>query len=545
MAHSFTHFSAYRMKKTSFIMSVLMAASLLPAAAGAQGTSLSPGQLVKSSSSSAVYYIDEDLSRHVFPNVHVFASWYANFDGVTQVDDATLSEYPLAGNVPYKPSKRLVKIQSDPKVYAVDEGGVLRWVKTEAVARALYGEHWNQMVDDLSDAFFVDYTVGSDVESQSQFDAHLSERIKNLIQTLRAKRLLKLEHRGASSDDLENDGFGKNKIAVCHKPGTAAQHTIFIASPALSAHLGHGDTSGRCAGDEDQGDTTAPTILTSSIGSVTATSAHVLFTSNESVTGSVYSSTASPVTASGTATAVSSTLATSHDVTLSGLASGTTYHVVIVVRDAAGNATTSSELTFTTLTVDTTAPTILSSSIGSVTTSSAHLVFAANEAVTAAVYVSATSPVSTSGTPAATANVLATSQDVTLSGLASGTTYHVVFIATDGSSNATASSELSFTTLTPDTTAPAILTSSIGSITATSAHVLFTTDEAVTAMIYSATATPVDTSGTATAQAATLATSQDVELTGLTSGTEYHVVIVAKDAALNATTSSELTFTTL
>jgi len=533
------------MKKTSFIMAALMAVNMLPAAVSAQGTSLSPGQLVKSSSSSAVYYIDEDLSRHVFPNIRVFASWYANFDGVTQVDDATLSEYPLAGNVPYKPSKRLVKIQSDPKVYAVDEGGVLRWVKTEAVARALYGERWNQMVDDLSDAFFVDYAVGDNIDSSSTFDAHLSDKIKNLIQTLRAKRLRKLAARGASSEDRENDGFGKNKVAVCHKSGTSDQHTIFIASPAVSAHVGHGDTMGRCSGDDDQADTTAPSILSSSIGSIAATSAHVLFTTDENVTASVYSGTSSPVSATGTATVVSSTLATSHDVTLSGLAAGTTYHVVIVVRDASGNAKTSSELSFTTLTADTTAPSILSSSIGSITTASAHLVFTANESVTAAVYVSATSPVSTSGSAWAVSTTLAASHDVTLAGLSSGTTYHVVFIMTDGSANATTSSELSFTTLTPDTTAPAILTSSIGSITSSSAHVLFTTDEAVTAMIYSATSTPVDTSGTATAQAVTLATSQDVELTGLASGTEYHVVIVAKDAAANATTSSELTFTTL
>ena len=55
------------------------------------------------------------------------------------VTDAQLAAYAIGGNVTYRPGTRLVKIQSDPKVYAVDAHGVLRWVKTEAAAIALYG----------------------------------------------------------------------------------------------------------------------------------------------------------------------------------------------------------------------------------------------------------------------------------------------------------------------------------------------------------------------------------------------------------------------
>lgn len=39
---------------------------------------------------------------------------------------------------------------------------------------------------------------------------------------------------------------GQNKVTICHKPGTPAQHTLTVAEPALSAHLGHGDTLGPC-----------------------------------------------------------------------------------------------------------------------------------------------------------------------------------------------------------------------------------------------------------------------------------------------------------
>ena len=57
----------------------------------------------------------------------------------------------------------MVKIQTDPKVYAVAKGGALRWVQTEASATALYGASWNTKVDDLSDAFFADYAIGEQV----------------------------------------------------------------------------------------------------------------------------------------------------------------------------------------------------------------------------------------------------------------------------------------------------------------------------------------------------------------------------------------------
>lgn len=434
------------MKKASLAMLLPVLFGMMPAAVGAQPPSIAPGQLIKAKSSSAVYYVDEDLGRQVFPNARIFASWYANFDGVVEVDDATISELPLTGNVPYKPAKRLVKLQTDPKVYAVDEGGVLRWVKSEAAARALYGDRWNRFVDDLSDAFFVDYSFGDAIENDDEFDSEDERRGTELLKTLREKRLHRLKEHGASSDDLENDGFGKNKVAVCHTSGTDGAHTIFIARPALPAHLGHGDAEGRCAGDQT-GDTTAPNFLSASIGSVTMTSAHVLFTASESVTAKIFVSTSTPVTTSGTATVSVTSSASSHDVTLTGLANGTTYRVVIVASDAAGNKKASSELAFTTLSPDIIAPTFLSASIGSATTTSAHVLFTTDENVTATVFSSTNTPVDTSATATVTVSTLANSHDVTLTGLVSGTTYHVVIRVADAAGNTRTSSELTFTTL--------------------------------------------------------------------------------------------------
>jgi len=38
----------------------------------------------------------------------------------------------------------------------------------------------------------------------------------------------------------------QDKVAVCHKPGTPAEHTLYLPEPAVQAHLAHGDTLGEC-----------------------------------------------------------------------------------------------------------------------------------------------------------------------------------------------------------------------------------------------------------------------------------------------------------
>jgi hypothetical protein len=44
----------------------------------------------------------------------------------------------------------------------------------------------------------------------------------------------------------DNETEGREKVLVCHKPNKKGGHTISIASPAVPAHLAHGDTLGPC-----------------------------------------------------------------------------------------------------------------------------------------------------------------------------------------------------------------------------------------------------------------------------------------------------------
>ncbi len=121
------------------------------------------GSLIKGQTFAAVYYCGRDGKRYVFPNEKTFYTWYDDFSSLVVLTDAELAAIPLGGNATYKPGVRMVKIQTDPKVYAIARGGLLRWVQTEAVARALYGDDWNQKIDDVSDAFFVNYTIGDPI----------------------------------------------------------------------------------------------------------------------------------------------------------------------------------------------------------------------------------------------------------------------------------------------------------------------------------------------------------------------------------------------
>ncbi len=120
----------------------------------------------------AVYYVGKDSKRYVFPHEKVFYSWYADFSSVETVTSDTLAGYAIGGNVTYRPGSKMIKIESDPKVYAVAKNGVLRWVGTEEIAQSLYGSSWNTKIDDISAAFFVNYQTGAAINAVGDYNVN-------------------------------------------------------------------------------------------------------------------------------------------------------------------------------------------------------------------------------------------------------------------------------------------------------------------------------------------------------------------------------------
>lgn len=122
-----------------------------------------PGHLIKVPESTTVYVIGDDFIRHVFPDEPTYYSWYRDFSAVETISDALMATVPLGRNMTRKPGIGFVKIKSDPKVYFVDVGAVLRWVPTEADAQSYFGPNWSKLVVDVPDTLFTDYTIGTPV----------------------------------------------------------------------------------------------------------------------------------------------------------------------------------------------------------------------------------------------------------------------------------------------------------------------------------------------------------------------------------------------
>lgn len=145
----------------------LVMSTLLPATQPAQAQQFD--SLVKGKGP-AVYFFSSNGKRYAFPNMSVYQSWYPTGANITQITDEQLSMMPLGGNVTFKPGVALIKVTTDPKVYAISKGGVLRWIASEELARTIYGSDWSKKVFDVADVFFTNYSVGTPITQTSDYD---------------------------------------------------------------------------------------------------------------------------------------------------------------------------------------------------------------------------------------------------------------------------------------------------------------------------------------------------------------------------------------
>lgn len=144
--------------------SIAAASQQAPAPQGEGFLSLIDDDLIKTAKSSAVYWF-KGGKRWVFPNETVYRSWFGtDFSKVLVVPEAQLAATMIGGNVKMKEGVYLIKIQSDPKTYAVEPAGALRWIQTEAQARALYGAAWAARVRDVDVSLFTDYAIGAPLQ---------------------------------------------------------------------------------------------------------------------------------------------------------------------------------------------------------------------------------------------------------------------------------------------------------------------------------------------------------------------------------------------
>ena len=133
-------------------------------------STITKGQFIRSSSFNSIYFVDEDGKRRPFWDTNAFFSYADSFDEVSWVTDATLSTLEMGDPMLPQPGSVLVKIQSDPKVYAIDEGNVLRWVPDEDTANNVYGLSWADYVIDLDASTFARFSIGNNMATSDFVD---------------------------------------------------------------------------------------------------------------------------------------------------------------------------------------------------------------------------------------------------------------------------------------------------------------------------------------------------------------------------------------
>ncbi len=568
-------------------------------------TNNTQGKVIKGKNISTLYYVGDNGKRYVFPNAKIYFSWFGNFNEVVEVEQEELYDYPLGGNVRYKPGVVLVKIQTNPKVYAVGNNGKLRWVKTEKLAKHLYGSNWNLLIDDVPDSFFTNYEIDDPIDEESDFDPEEEEeenptinhnlgfkhrlifKIQESIQEKRCQRLGKYIKRvqkrlarfGIEADDLGGDyleecfdedrfenkykkkkrwkWYKNNKINICHIPPGDPEnsHTISVSLRATRAHLAHGDYLGKCEtgqddDDQDEVDTTPPII--SEINSNPSASTNVISWITDEKANSVVEYASEPLDQATITTIINkSDYDTTHELTLENLTSSTTYYFIIKSTDEEGNTATTTEHQFATEKeneeADTTPPIISEVSAEEMATSTI-ITWETDEGADSVVEY-ANEPLDQAATTTITSESdYVTAHELTLENLTSSTTYYYIVRSTDEEGNTASTTEHSFTTEKiseePDTTAPIISEVSVEEM-ATSTTIAWETDENADSVVIYADESLDTASTTISKSDDNLTLSHSITLNDLATSTEYFFRVESSDAEGNIASTSEESFTTL
>lgn len=362
-----------------FVVASLLTAPLFGLNAAA--ISVSADSLIKGSQST-IYYYASDGNRYVFPNDKTFGSWFSDFVNVKTITDEELAQIPLKGNVTYRPGVRMIKIQTVPKVYAIGEGGELRWIESEDLAKKLYGTDWNKKIDDVPDSFFVNYKEGSSIKKVEDYSpATTVEEVKTINKdrglTESASTPRSNTSVGSSTTPAvpaipathdENGTSATPAMPASHATSTPSQTATSTPSgtipaiPAIPAVPGNGATSTipaipatpavpvTPATSTPPTDITAPIISNIQATNISETSATITWITDEAASSEIYYALSSPISIVVALKMVGGDNVTNHSIGLTSLTASKAYYYVVVSKDGSGNSSTSTEKSFNTLT---------------------------------------------------------------------------------------------------------------------------------------------------------------------------------------------------
>ncbi|MEI6627193.1 MAG: hypothetical protein WCL61_01235, partial [bacterium] len=118
---------------------------------------------IKTTDSSAIYYIDADLKKHLYPNLVTFRTWEsASWSKLTAnnklkvISQSEFDNIEIADNVTAKPGANLIKFSNSPRMYKVVSMGKLKLVDANE-AKALFGTKYATKIITVQNSFEGDY----------------------------------------------------------------------------------------------------------------------------------------------------------------------------------------------------------------------------------------------------------------------------------------------------------------------------------------------------------------------------------------------------
>jgi len=293
-------------------------------------------------------------------------------------------------------------------------------------------------------------------------------------------------------------------------------------------------------------DTTPPVISNITVPTLGQTVATVAWNTDELSTSQVIYGTSSGSYPS--STAVATTTVTSHSVSLSGLVSAKTYYFKVISADPYGNTSTSTQQTFTTLTLP--GPQISSTTVASTSDFGATITWNTDTNSDSHVYYStATSSFTNSAGTNALVGGSSTpyAHSITLANLTPSTTYYFYVQSVDASNNATIDNQggAYYSFITSNSSTPVISSIQASSITSSTAAITWSTNKLANSQVLYGTAPGSYPSSTAISDTSPMVSAHAVTLSGLAPNTQYYYVVRSIDSASNTAQSSENSFTTI
>lgn len=182
------------------------------------------GDLIKTATDSAIYYIDTDKKRHLFVNSATFWTWYTGswssikFDGntktLTTISQTDFDNIDTGNHITARPGAKIIKFQNSPKIYIVTTGSKLALIPDTTTAESKFGANWATKIIIIQNGFENDYikenTPTATTNTQCSSYMHLENNI-----CISNNKTCDISHGIAKYTWLSNNSWGACTIQSC------------------------------------------------------------------------------------------------------------------------------------------------------------------------------------------------------------------------------------------------------------------------------------------------------------------------------------------